>query len=293
MSRSCRLPIIAATVVSAGLLFNAGVAGAATLEVDWPTCASLSVTQPDAQSFAATCVAGTPPATPAKLVFDLPMCPNPAIRGRGDELHIDCGLGTTTNTLTTTIAVSGCNDVSVWGGSDRGGTDCIADAMRRRVQDAYVAYYGRPGDPGGVDYWTQRLIAEGGALETIINAFATSAEFNLRYAGLSNIELVTKVYQQTLGRDPEQTGLNYYVDRLTARTSTLGTIALNVLDGALFDDATVVANRLHVADYYTAKVAAGCAYGTASYGASLLSAVLSTNTSVAAALIAIDTHCSG
>lgn len=293
MAPSTRFPNLAVTVFSAGLLLNAGAADAATIEVDWPTCASLNVTQPAAQGLAAACVPGAPAAAPAKLVFDLPMCPSATVRGRGDELHIDCGLGATGNTLTTTVSVSGCNDVSIWGSSDRAGADCIADAMRRRVQEAYVAYYGRPGDPAGVDYWTQRLIAEGGVLETIINAFASSAEFDLRFASLDNTALVTKVYQQTLGRDPEQTGLTYYVDRLNARTSTLGAITLNVLDGALLDDATVVANRLHVADYYTAKVTAGCAYGTASYGASLLSTVVSTNASVTSVLAAIDAHCSG
>lgn len=276
----------------AGLVFNVGAAGAATLEVDWPACTSLNVTQSDPQNLAATC-AGPAPATPARLVFDLPMCPSPTIQGRGDALQIDCGLGTTGNTFTTTIAVSGCNDVSIWGGSDRAGADCIADATRRRVQEAYVAYYGRPGDPGGVDYWTQRLIAEGGSLATIIDAFANSAEFTLRYGGLGNSDLVNRVYQQTLGRDAEPIGLAYYVDRLTTGASTLGTIALNVVDGALLDDATVVANRLHVAEYYTAKVAAGCAYGTASYGATLLPAVMATNASVTSALALIDAHCAG
>ena len=293
MHRFPRLPLLAAIVFATGFMSNAGSSVAATVEVDWPTCASLTVTQPDAQGLAANCAAGTTPAIPVKLAFDLPMCPAAKIWGRGDELHIDCGLGATGKTFTMTIAVTGCSDVSLWGGSDRAGSDCIADPVRRRVQEAYLAYYGRPGDPAGVDYWTQRLIREGGNLATIIDAFANSAEFTLRYGDLDNSALVAKVYQQTLGRDPEQTGLAYYVDRLNTRSSTLATIALNALDGAQLDDATVVANRLHVAEYYTAKVAAGCAYGTASHGATLLSAVVSSNTSVNNALASIDASCSG
>jgi uncharacterized repeat protein (TIGR02543 family) len=78
---------------------------------------------------------------------------------------------------------------------------------RNYVQKAYVAYYGRPADPSGLDYWAVRMDAEGGSLNAIIQAFGTSAEFNRRYGGMTNTQLVTKIYQQTLGRDPDPTGL--------------------------------------------------------------------------------------
>ena len=32
----------------------------------------------------------------------------------------------------------------------------------RQVQQMYVAYYGRPGDPAGVEYWANRLAKVGG-----------------------------------------------------------------------------------------------------------------------------------
>ena len=74
--------------------------------------------------------------------------------------------------------------------------------------------------------------AEGGSLNAIIGAFGNSDEFNRRYGGLSYPALVTKIYQQALGRDPDPAGLAYYVGELQAGRRTLQSITLDVLNGA-------------------------------------------------------------
>jgi hypothetical protein len=163
---------------------------------------------------------------------------------------------------------------------------------RNYVQKAYVAYYGRPPDPGGQAYWARRMDDEGGSLKAVIEAFGISAEFNRRYGGLDNTRLVTKIYQQALGRDPDQGGLNWYVNELLAGRRTLQTITLDVVNGATTaPDSTVVANKLDVAAYYTAKVAAGCPYGTEQDGVNSLSGVTAISATVIAAKAAIDTRC--
>src|SRR5262249_26112213 len=131
------------------------------------------------------------------------------------------------------------------------------------VQAAYVSYYGRPADPAGMLYWAGRMDAEGGSLSSIIAAFGNSDEVNRRYGGLDFMTLVTKIYQQILGRAPDPAGLNFYVSELQAGRRTLQTITLDVLNGATTPpDSTIVANRMAVATYYTAAVSAGCGYGT-------------------------------
>jgi uncharacterized protein YkwD len=160
------------------------------------------------------------------------------------------------------------------------------------VQKAYVAYYGRPADPSGQAYWAGRMDAEGGSLNAIIGAFGYSDEFNRRYGGLSNSELVTRIYQQALNRDPDPSGLNWYLDELQAGRRTLQTITLDVLNGATTaPDATVVANKLAVAAYYTAKVAAGCPYGTEQDGVNSLTSVTASSATVTAAKAAVDSRC--
>ena len=134
--------------------------------------------------------------------------------------------------------------------------------------------------------------AEGQSLNAIIGAFGYSDEFTRRYGGLSYTQLVTKIYQQTLARNPDQSGLDYYVSELQAGRRTLQSITLDVLNGATSaPDSTVVANKLDVADYYTAKVASGCAYGTEQDGVNAVSNVTANPAMVAAALAAIDSRC--
>ena len=163
---------------------------------------------------------------------------------------------------------------------------------RDYVQKAYVAYYGRPADPGGQNYWAVRMDAEGQSLNAIIGAFGYSEEFNRRYGGLSYDALVTKIYQQSLGRAPDPGGLNWYVDELQAGRRTLQTITLDVLNGATTPpDSTVVANRLDVAAYYTAKVAAGCPYGSEQDGVNTLAGVTALAGTVSAAKASIDSRC--
>nr|MDH4395192.1 DUF4214 domain-containing protein [Limnobacter sp.] len=44
------------------------------------------------------------------------------------------------------------------------------------VQRLYLAYYGRPADPVGLNFWADKLDAARGSLSGILDAFATSAE---------------------------------------------------------------------------------------------------------------------
>lgn len=122
------------------------------------------------------------------------------------------------------------------------------------VQKAYLAYYGRPGDLGGLVYWTQRLDAAGGDLAAIIQAFGDSPEFRERYGALSNQELVDGLYQQLLGRPAEPAGLAYYVEQLSSDRATLQTIALDVIFGAINEDAVTVEHRLEVSRYYLSQL---------------------------------------
>jgi hypothetical protein len=175
--------------------------------------------------------------------------------------------------------------------NDRNGNDG-STFSRDYVQKVYVAYYGRPADPGGQAYWAGRMDAEGQSPSAIITAFGDSDEFNRRYGGLSSPDLVTRIYQQTLGRSPDPAGLDYYVGELQAGRRTLQSITLDVLNGATTaPDSTVVTNKLDVAAYFTARVAAGCAYGTEQDGVNIISSVTVNAGTIPGARAAIDNRC--
>jgi cyclophilin family peptidyl-prolyl cis-trans isomerase len=167
----------------------------------------------------------------------------------------------------------------------------LAADYRDRVQTMYVAYYGRPGDEGGMDFWANKLAEVNGNLDAIIDAFGNSEEFQERFGDLGNEELVNNIFLQLLGRDADEAGLAWYVGKLEAGDFTLASIALNVADGPQGDDIAVIANKLAVANEFTqAYVAENVSYGGNEivYAKQLIDSVDSTDASVAAALEGMD-----
>jgi len=144
----------------------------------------------------------------------------------------------------------------------------MSAAYYPQVQKIYVAYYGRPADPAGLQYWAGQLAANGGSLTAIINAFGNSAESTALYAGADNAAKVTAIYQQLFNRSPDSAGLAFYVNELSLGRMTAASIALNVANGATGTDATYLTNKQAVASSFTDSLttdsAAAVAYsGTA------------------------------
>ena len=123
-----------------------------------------------------------------------------------------------------------------------------------QVQEAYLAYYGRPADPAGQAYWAQQLDAANGNLSSIINAFGTSTESTALYGGSSVQAQVNAIYEKLFGRAADLTGLNFYVNGINNGTFSLASVALNIYNGAMGSDATELAAKLAYADAFTSAV---------------------------------------
>lgn len=119
------------------------------------------------------------------------------------------------------------------------------------VQGIYVAYYGRPADLAGLNFWSSQLANAGGRLETILASFGNSSEANALFGGRSNAEVVNVLFQQLFNRAPDQQGLDFYVTGLQNGTFTPITIAKNILDGAQGTDKTIADRKLQVAQSFT------------------------------------------
>jgi len=130
-----------------------------------------------------------------------------------------------------------------------------------QVQKMYVAYYGRPGDPGGLNWWAGKLEVAGGDLSEIIDSFGSSSEYVDRFGNMDNSALINNIFVQLLGRDADTEGLNWYLGKLESGDPdwTLASIALRIADGVQegTDDNLVVANRMAVANAFTLAVENG------------------------------------
>jgi hypothetical protein len=126
-----------------------------------------------------------------------------------------------------------------------------------RVQEIYIGYYQRPADPEGLLYWAARLDAVNGNLDAIIEAFANSPESQALYPNISEATIdsvINQIYQSFFDRDADAAGLAFYHNGFVAGTFTAGTIMLNVLDGAINQDAVIVANKLTAAERFTTTI---------------------------------------
>ncbi|MCX7821833.1 MAG: M12 family metallo-peptidase [Syntrophobacterales bacterium] len=126
-----------------------------------------------------------------------------------------------------------------------------------RIQKIYIAYYQRPGDPGGIEYWLGILNRSGGNLNGIINSFATSVESQNLYGQINSSTIgnvIDAIYLALFDRRPDSIGKAFYTNGFINGTFTPGTIALNILDGARGSDLDAINNKLTVANKFSCEV---------------------------------------
>jgi len=119
------------------------------------------------------------------------------------------------------------------------------------VQEMYIAYYNRPADPQGLLYWAAKLDAANGDMHEIIDAFANSPEAKELYGNKSIEEQINAIYQAAFNRNADPEGLKYYTEQIKEGKITLGSLAIDVLNGAKNEDKLTLENKLKAAMEFT------------------------------------------
>ncbi len=89
-----------------------------------------------------------------------------------------------------------------------------ADALR-----LYFAFFDRSPDLEGAKHWIAAIDA-GATLDEVAHYFSLSQEFINTYAGTTDDEFITAVYQNVLDREPEQEGFDYWKNLLETEQLT-------------------------------------------------------------------------
>ena len=110
-----------------------------------------------------------------------------------------------------------------------------------------MAYFGRPADPAGLNFWVDVAIASGGDLSSIAEGFSRSAEAKTLYALSNSTGLVTAIYENQFGRLPENQGLQYWVGEVDKGAINPGVLALAIANSALGRDRITLEQRLEAA----------------------------------------------
>ncbi|MEI4263448.1 DUF4214 domain-containing protein [Roseovarius sp. D0-M9] len=97
--------------------------------------------------------------------------------------------------------------------------------------ELYIAYFNRAPDAVGLNFWGTAF-ANGTSLEDIATLFVDQQETLAAYpTGTSNNAFAETVYNNVLGRTPDQVGLDFWVGQLDSGTVSRDQFILEVLKG--------------------------------------------------------------
>lgn len=100
----------------------------------------------------------------------------------------------------------------------RGSHTLAASPARLTIEEFVTAYYNgfldRQPDSGGLQYWSNQLRTRRNTGEGVAYGFFYSQEYQSKFANISNQDFVIKVYSAMLGRRPDPSGLNNWVNHL-------------------------------------------------------------------------------
>jgi hypothetical protein len=96
-----------------------------------------------------------------------------------------------------------------------GHIDFAGESQAAEVMRVYGTILGREPETSGLTYWVEHM-QKGLTVAQVAESFFGSPEFIARFGGLSHQALVTSLYREALGREPDAAGLAFYVARLDA-----------------------------------------------------------------------------
>lgn len=111
-----------------------------------------------------------------------------------------------------------------------------AGALADQVARLYRAYFERAPDSSGQRFWEDQRI-DGRTLASVSDAFAQSPEFISEYGRLDDPAFVELVYRNVLGRSPDNSGLQFWLNELASGLDR-GSVMIGFSESAEFVNAT-------------------------------------------------------
>lgn len=129
--------------------------------------------------------------------------------------------------------------------------DVDTSSLGGQAYRIYKAAFARTPDSGGVGFWMSAL-DKGMSLVDIATGFIASDEYKKAYGtNLSNRELITKYYENILGRAPEQGGLDFWVGVLDNKAASVAQVLASISESGenITGTAALIANGFDYTPY--------------------------------------------
>ena len=97
-----------------------------------------------------------------------------------------------------------------------------------QIQELYIAYFGRPADVEGKNYWSGSSAGVSTQAEFAAIMHAQS-EFQNTYGSLSTAAQVDQIYQNLFSRSADSTGLAYWTAQISSGALKLAEIATHLI----------------------------------------------------------------
>lgn len=120
------------------------------------------------------------------------------------------------------------------------------------IQGVYLALFGRPADPTGLAFFNG--VTQNGQNLTAIGDLAASAEYQTRFTGLTNAQIINSIYQSLFNRDADLAGLTFFANALATGSLNINNIAIAIFDGAQGSDVTIRNLKVDAATAFTAAI---------------------------------------
>ena len=187
-------------------------------------------------------------------------------------------LGIATNNATVSISATGVvsitdrtgsggtdtlTDIEVWQFNDRtfnaldftGGLN-LSNEQFKALAEMYVAYFNRAPDAEGLFFWADQL-SESLNMKQIAERFFDQDETRAIYTDPSNTDaFVTAVYDNVLGRTPDEGGFAFWKARLAEGDVTQGAFVLTIINSAKniagSSDVAYLSDKTDLGIYYSA-----------------------------------------
>jgi len=118
------------------------------------------------------------------------------------------------------------------------------------IQKLYIAFYGRPADPGGLRYWASQLpdnsTANSAATRELISRFINSQEAQDRFGSPSLDSAIARIYTYAFHRDATNADKALYTGK------TVVDVLVNVISVSSGPDYASLNNKLEYAKWFTA-----------------------------------------
>eukprot|EP01114_Cavostelium_apophysatum_P010786 TRINITY_DN24901_c0_g1_i1.p2 TRINITY_DN24901_c0_g1~~TRINITY_DN24901_c0_g1_i1.p2 ORF type:complete len:1271 (+),score=366.02 TRINITY_DN24901_c0_g1_i1:174-3986(+) len=119
------------------------------------------------------------------------------------------------------------------------------------IQKLYVAFFNRPADYYGLQYWDQVVTAANGNTAAVAAEFSKSKEYTDTFAGMNTRNVINTVYKNLFGRSADEAGLEYWFGEVNAGRVTIANAVTSIAAGAQNADKIAYASKVTAATAFT------------------------------------------